>query len=195
MQPWVIMPDRLKIALEQGVIRGVETSESRIQPNICFGDMATKQIRRLVLRKVCLQAVQRFKQSINVRVVCLLRGGKSTLVDPIVDGVVDPLIHSVNVLYFFVRKKRLGTLAQRRVDEGVKGCVEHTNNLRRLITDDCLALAIPQCRDRVATLIGGISLVIELRVLCEPVERVAGLGALGTIIKPGIESVAGYPII
>lgn len=112
----------------------------------------------------------------NVGVICLLSECKAALVDSVVHSVVHPLVHGLNVFLFVARKKRFGDLAQGWINKGIEGSVEHANNLRGLVIDNGLMLAIPQSGDCIASLVSRVGFMIELGVFCEAIKRVAWLG-------------------
>lgn len=43
VDPWIIMSDHLQVALEQVMVRDIESRNRRIQPDICFGEVLAKQ--------------------------------------------------------------------------------------------------------------------------------------------------------
>lgn len=137
------MSNHFQVALENREIGHVESSEGGIQSDIGLGDMVAEQVDRLSGGEMGLQTIKRLKQCIHIGVVCLLGGCKAALVDPVIDSIVNPLVHVLNVVLFVARQKWLGGLAQGWIDEGIKGRVEHADDLRRLIVDDRLALAVP----------------------------------------------------
>lgn len=143
MQSWIIVSNHFQIALEKREIRHVEPSECGIQSYIRFRDMISEQIGRLSGGKMRLQTVKRLEQSMHIGVVCLLGGRKATLVDSIVNGTVHPFVHGLDIFCFVARKERFRGLAHGWIDEGIESSVEHADNLRGLIVNDGLALAVP----------------------------------------------------
>ena len=98
IQSRVIIPDYLQVALEDIVVGHIETDHGRVQADICFRDIFSEKERPMAgLAKVFLQPVERFKEREEVRFVRFLVGSEPSLVHPVVDGVVDPVVHFVDL--------------------------------------------------------------------------------------------------
>src|SRR5690242_20023335 len=93
------MSNHLEVAHEDRMISGVEADEGCKQSDVGFGDMRAKQV-RLVSRgaEVRFQTVKRGKEGVDVGVIRLLARGEAALVDPMIDGIVNPLVHLINLL-------------------------------------------------------------------------------------------------
>ena len=194
MYPRIPIPNRPQITVKKRIIPHIKPDNGGIQPNIRLGDMVSEQkIRPLALislGEMLLNPIQRLKDAVDVLVVCLLRGGEACLVDAVVQHVVDPFVHGVDSGAVLRGVERLGGLAQGGLDQAVEGCVQHADYLRGLVVHDRLALLVPERGHRETPRIVWVGFEVELRVLCEAVERVDGVGAFAAVVDP-VERVKG----
>ena len=188
MQPRVVVPDHLQVALEQRMIGDVEAGQGGVEPDVGLGDVVAEQVRGLARGEVGLEAVEAGEEGVHVGVVGGLGGGEAALVDAVVDGVVDPGVHGVDVGAVRFGEEGSCGFAQPRGDEGVEGGVEHADDLGGLVVDDGFALAVPEGRDGVAARVVRVGFVVELGVLGEAVEGVVRRGAGGGVVEPGKRS-------
>lgn len=70
VQTRVVSSNHFDIALEQGIVRGIEPDDRGIQENISLGHVATKQVWMMFwARKVMFESVQRLEEFGNVLVI------------------------------------------------------------------------------------------------------------------------------
>lgn len=164
-----IFGQSLLVGLEVDDVDGVETNESGEEANVSLGDGGTSEVAGL--GEDGLDLVQMIEQSVESLLVSLLRLGKSAAVDTVVDVGVDPGVQLVDL-----RAKGLGVQVERRVlRQVVELIVEHANDLRRLVVHDALGLLVIKDGDSVVSLVGGVSLFVNL---ANPLEAVDGVGEL-----------------
>ena len=154
---WIAVTDVAEVALEDGHIGGIEADHRRVESDIGLGEMLPEE-KRLV-RRVCemlLNAVQRREKRVDVGIVCLLGGGEADLVDAIVDSVVDPVIHGINLgskAFRIEPTPKLVDFAMLRVEKGVERGVEHANDFGGFIINNGVLLLVPKGRDCVAAFV------------------------------------------
>lgn len=153
MQPRILIPDHPQVTLEYRKICNIEPDQRRKEPYVRFGDMITEEVRAVVwLSEVLFQAIKRCEDRVHVLFVRFLSGSETGLVDPVVDGVIDPVIHSFDV---FAKVRRedaflaFGRFAQTLWDESIKLGVEHSDNFAGLIADNGLCKLYQHLRDTV----------------------------------------------
>jgi hypothetical protein len=93
MQPRILKPNHLEIALEDRHIRNVEAHNCWIQPYICFGDVLAEEVRCPALAQVFLESVQGGEDGVHVLEVGGLGCREAGLVHAVVEVVVDPCVH------------------------------------------------------------------------------------------------------
>lgn len=146
--------------------------------------------------EMCLYAVKRGKQWVDVSVVGFLGCSETTLVDAIVDRMVHPFVHSIDLgskmlrietlsLLVCLTKLRLNQIAgkdQLRIAISVDTlgqvyllelCEEHANNLTRLIVDNRFGLFIPKSGNSVSPSVIRISLQVELFETNKSIQRIS----------------------
>lgn len=92
------MSDHLQVAAEDEVVGYIEPTNGRVQSDVRLRDILPKQVWLMAwLCQMLLNAVQGLEQWIHIRVISLLRCGESGFVHSIVNLVIHPLIHCVNL--------------------------------------------------------------------------------------------------
>ena len=189
-QPWIVVTDHLQVALEDVDIGHVESDHRGIKANVRLGDVLAKEVRRVTrLAQVLLQPVQRFEKREEVCFVHFLRRGKADLVDAVVDRVVNPLVHLVNLLtqvFGTEAAAGLGRLAQVLGQQVVEFGVEHADDLAALVVDDRLGLLIPERRDREAADVVWVGFAVQVAEGGEAVEWVFWGGAVAAVEDPAV---------
>mmetsp|Transcript_4811 Transcript_4811/g.11500 ORF Transcript_4811/g.11500 Transcript_4811/m.11500 type:complete len:298 (-) Transcript_4811:354-1247(-) len=138
-----ILLNALAIALEVDDIDRVEPHKRHVQLEIHPSEGVATQIP--LLGQNALSLLKAGKELVVRILVCLLRLGKTTSVDSVVDIVVDERVEILHLL-----GQTLGEKVEGRVlGELVEALVEHQNYLRRLVANNGLLLLVPQNRDRV----------------------------------------------
>ena len=182
------MPYHLQIAHEDIVVSNIEPNQRRIQPDISFSDVVPKQVRRMTrLTKVRLQPIQGLKQRYQIVFVRRLRGRKAGLVDPIIDRMINPIIHRIDLAAQSLGVEapaRLRALTQVLRQQAVKSRIEHPKDLATLIADNRLRLLVPQRRHGKPTHILRVGLVVQLAQLREAIQRVFRIRAMSSREQP-----------
>ena len=98
MKVRVLVPNHFQIALENGEIRNIKSDQGRVQPDVRFRDVLSEQVGLVTWAiEVFLQPIERFENWIDVSLVGFLCRRKTRFVNTIVDGVIDPFVHLVNL--------------------------------------------------------------------------------------------------
>ena len=98
-QPRVIVTDHFQVAHEDVDVRDVEADQSRVEADICLGELFSEKVRRVAgLPQVLLESVQGVEQRVEIGFIGFLRCRKARLIDAIVNRVIDPLVHLVDLL-------------------------------------------------------------------------------------------------
>lgn len=141
------MADHLEVAIEYVIVRDVEAGKGCVKPNVGLGDVLAKQVGLMCgVCEMSFEPVKGFEQRVHICVVGLLRHGKSTLVYAVIDSVVDPFVHFVNLFAQMLRVEAaagLVGLAQVGLKELVKAVIQHANDLAGLIVYDGVRLLVP----------------------------------------------------
>ena len=189
-QPRVVMPYHLQIAHEDVVVGDVEPDEGRIQPDVRLRDVLPEQIRTMPrFAEVPFQPIQGLEQRIQIRFVRVLRRREAGLVDAVVDGVVDPLVHGVDLrpqLRGVEAAARQPVFAQVLGEQGVERGVEDADDLGALVVDDGLRPLVPQRRHRVPALVPRVRLLVQVLHPGEAVQRVLRVGAVPAGEEPSV---------
>jgi hypothetical protein len=111
VNPWVVVADHSDVALEEGVICCIKTNDAGEESKVCFSYVVSKEVRVMArLRQVCFQAIEAVENTMYGFVVRFLRFCKSCSVDAVVDHIVDPLVHLLDVGLQVGRKQASITL-------------------------------------------------------------------------------------
>ncbi len=141
------MADHLEIAGEDSVIRDIEARECSVEANVSFCNVLAKEVGLVGRRgEVGFEAVKGFEEGVDSGVVGLLGSCEAALVDTIVDGVVDPLVHLVDLLKQVIGEEaaaRLVGFAEVWLEERVEGGVEHADDFGGFVVYDREKLLIP----------------------------------------------------
>lgn len=128
----------------------VKSGDGRVQSDICFRDVRAEEERSAMacgwIAQVCFYSVEGFKQWIHIRIVRFLTCCKTAFIHAVVDGIVNPIIHFVNLGPEMFRIESFALLVSFTIhwfDQIVKFCIQHPDNLRRLVVDDGLGLLVP----------------------------------------------------
>ena len=187
-QPRVVVPDHLQIAHEDVVVGDVEPDQGGVQPDVRFGDVRAEQVRVVPwLPEVCFQAIQRFEERIQVRFIGLLGRCEASLVHAVVNRVVDPLVHLINLPSQPLRIKPAPGLllfAQMLGQQGVEFGIEHADDLAALVVHNRLRLLVPQRGHGEAPFVPRIGLLVQLLHLREAVQRVLLVRAVAAGEEP-----------
>jgi hypothetical protein len=190
VNPRIIVPDHLVIALEDGVIRDVEAHDGRVQSNIGLGDLLSEQVRLVLgIGEMGLDAVEGFEQLVHIRLVGGLRGREAGLVNSVVDRVVYPGVHLIDVdpeLLRVIASSRAVHLTQLGGQQLIKCTVEHPDDLAALVVDDGLFLLVPQHGYGVAARVGRVRFEVQVLQVLEAVERILVGGSIFPGKKPAI---------
>mmetsp|Transcript_16060 Transcript_16060/g.38552 ORF Transcript_16060/g.38552 Transcript_16060/m.38552 type:complete len:292 (-) Transcript_16060:451-1326(-) len=159
----VVMSDGLVGAFEMCMIHGIEAVTCREETNVCFGENISGQ------KLLCLQngfhSVHALKKCVHGLFVGPLCGGKSSLIDAIVDIWKDPFVQAIN--FFLTTFGIEGSARCRR--KLIKSFVEHAHDFGTFIIHDGVFDLIPKERDGKTKLVIGIRLEVdfldELRVI------------------------------
>ena len=127
------------VTLKVGDIDRIKANQRRPQADIRFRQTIARQI--AVLAEDLLQTLKRFKDFSNRFVVGFLAGGKTGLVNAVINVVVNP---AVQLIDFVSQLNRIVIPGARAM--GVEGGVEHADDLRRFIADNRLVFLVPQNR-------------------------------------------------
>jgi len=140
MKVRVFVPNHFQIALENGEIRNIKSDQGRVQPDVRFRDVLSEQVGLVTwASEVFLQPIERFENRIDVSLVGFLCRRKTRFVNTIVDGVIDPFVHLVNLRSKVIGQEAsfaLGFLASFTGKKVVEGGVEHTNDFAAFIVDN-----------------------------------------------------------
>lgn len=140
--------------------------------------MVAKQVWLLVLGKNALQPVEGLKQGVEVGLVSLLAGREPGLVHAVVDGIVHPLVHPLNLAPQSLGEDAaalllLCALAQVLREEVVELGIEHADDLGALVVHHGVRLLVPKHRNGVAALEVRVGVLVQLLDLGEArVQRV-----------------------
>jgi len=91
------------------------------------------------ISKVFLQPVERFEDRVDVGFVSFLCGGKPGFVNAVVDGVIDPFVHLINLRSKVIGQEAcfaLGLFAPFTGKKMVEGGVEHADDFTAFVVDD-----------------------------------------------------------
>lgn len=190
MNPRVIMPNHLQITLEDHIIRHIEPRNGRIQPDIRLCDVLSEQIGLMAgLAQMGFYLVQCFEERVDVRIIRFLGRCEARLVDPVVDSVIDPFVHGVDLLsqmFGIEAPTRTISFSKLRWKELVEFGIEHPNDLAAFVVHNRLFLLIPQCWHGVSARVIWVSFEVEVFQVLEPVYRVFLVRALATGEKPPV---------
>ena len=125
------------------------------------------------LAQMCFDFVKVLEQWVEIRIIRFLCGGKASLVDTVVDFVVDPFVHSINFGAQVLRVEsaaRLVDLAKVLGEQVVKFAIEHADDFAGLVVDNSLLFLVPQARYSIATVIVRVCFKVELFKRAEAVS-------------------------
>lgn len=135
MEIRISAPDIPQITLEMLNVHGVEPDDGDKQSDIHLGQAFPEPVRSGRGSEMRLGSVQRLEESDDIPLVGLLRGREARFVHPVVDEVILPPIHFVNlppqILGIQIQRSLLGV-----VDEVVELGVEHPQDLAALVVDN-----------------------------------------------------------
>ena len=191
------MSNHHQIALEDIVIRNIEPDEGGIQANVCIGHevaeqvLASSSIIPLPEGKMPFQPVQALEQYDQMLFVRFLCSCKATLVHSIVDCIVNPLVHLIDLFSQFLRIKprpvtRLTALPDILWQEIVELGVEHPNDLAALVVHDRLGLLVPQDGHGEAATVLRVRFQVQLTQLLESVKRIFCIAAMAAREQPPV---------
>lgn len=136
----IFIPNHLQIALENGEICNIKSDQRRVQPDVRFRDILSEQIRLMAwISEVFLQPVERFENRIDVGVIGFLCRREARFVNTIVDSVIDPFVHLVNLRSKVIGQEAcfsLGFFAPFARKKIVEAGIEHTDDFAAFIVDN-----------------------------------------------------------
>lgn len=103
---------------------------------------------------------------------------EATFIHAVVDSVVDPFVHIINLFPEIFRQEAstwFVGFAEVRLEKGVEGGIEHSDDLGGLVVDNGVELFVPQYWHCVASNVVWVGLEVELLEGCEAVERVCSV--------------------
>ena len=175
----VVHTNGFEVAEEDSMVGCVKAGERCVKTNVGLCDMGAEKERSAVaglcIGKVSLKAIETSEQREDVRVVGFLTCREAAFIDAIVDCVVYPFVHCVNLGAKMFRVESLAVLvsfAEAWLDEVVKFRVHHPNDFAGFVVDNSLSLAIPKGWHSVPANVVWVSLEIELLEASESVERI-----------------------
>ena len=133
------------------------------------------------------QPIQTLKERIEILLISRLRGRKPTFIHPIINLLINPLIHLVNPSPQPLRVKsspRSIPLPHLLRQQRIKLRIKHPYNLTTLITHNRLFLLIPQTRYQIPTLILRIRFFIQRLQRSKAVKGVSGRAAMVACEEP-----------
>lgn len=164
----VVMSDGFVGAFEMGMIHGIEAVTCREETNVGFGENISGQ------KLLCLQngfhSVHSFEKCVHSLFVGPLCGGKSSLIDAIVDVWKDPFIQAIN---FFLKTFGVEGGARRR-RKLIESFVEHAHDFGTFIIHNGVFHLIPKERDGETKLVIGIRLEVDFLDELRVIDRVFG---------------------
>lgn len=182
MKVRVSTADVANIALEVLDVYRVEADDGGEKADISLSQPITKVKWTFRFFKVRLRMVEGLEQGVDVFLVGLLCSGsrsvsdasiekidircKARLIHAVVDVVVSPFIrlHDLSLQVFGKQVNSLVLLRQ----EMVECCVEHPDDLARLVGHDAVLLDIIQCRNRESAFIILVDLEVDVAKMSEP---------------------------
>ncbi|KAB8295941.1 hypothetical protein EYC80_008761 [Monilinia laxa] len=93
VQERVVVTDHPEVALEQGVVGGVEAGDGGVEPDVCVCDVGTEEEGGVGGGEVGFETVEGGEERVDGFVVGGLGAGEAAFVDAVVDGGVDPGVH------------------------------------------------------------------------------------------------------
>jgi hypothetical protein len=139
--------------------------------------MITEQVLLTASAQMLFDLVHCGKQRIHVLVVRGLCRGEAGLVDSVIDQMVHPLVHLVDVAAEGGRVEtpaRSVSLLQLRRQQVIEFGIHHADNLAALVVHDGFGLGIPEHGDGIAACIRRVGFEIELLEEPEAIERLEG---------------------
>ena len=133
-----VFTHRLRVTLEIDCVNFVIPYESLEEPDIRQGERVPSQ--ELCLCKMLVKLFHVCSIVLNRKIISFLRPGKPTLVDPIVDMIVDPAIYGVHL---FLKGLRCQVKSRVR-SPFVELAIEHPDYFRGLVAHDRLKLFVPE---------------------------------------------------
>lgn len=132
---WVVLSNGFEVAEEDSVVGWVEAGDCGVQPDVGFCDMRAEEEGTAVagdrIGEVSLETIKGLEKWVNICIESFLSGCEATLVDTIVDCVVDPFVHLVNLLAEMFWVEAFAVLSRftvLRVDQVIELGVEHSND-------------------------------------------------------------------
>ena len=138
-----------------------------------------------------LQSIQGVEQGVQIRFVRFLRGCETCLVHPVVDRMVHPLIHGINLRAQMFRIKpspRVIRLSKLLGQQRIKLLKKHANDLTTLITHNRLFFLIPQRRHQIFPFVIRIGFPVQLAQIGEAIQGILGRGAVTPREQPAFFS-------
>lgn len=165
---WVVSDD----GSEKPVCQLRQRAKEVDSPDIGFGQLtADKEFPSIT--QDTFQLVQSLCQGGKGSLVRFLSSGESSLVNPIIDIIVDPFIDFVNLFPQVLGVKiqiLLLAIGQNRVESSV----QIPDNFTRLVTDDSIVLSVPQSGDSKSSIVARFGLSVDLVQVVESEEMVFG---------------------
>src|SRR3954462_11412915 len=84
-----LVTDHLDITLKMLDVNRIEANDSREQPDVSFSERFSEEIWSVRLLQDLFETVEGFEELVDSLLICLLSCGKPTLVDSIVDSVLN----------------------------------------------------------------------------------------------------------
>src|ERR1700753_60249 len=119
------------------MVRNIKPDHGGVQTNVRLRNIASKEI--WLVRRICkmlLHTVQGLEERKDMALVRFLTGREACFVDAIVDRVVHPIVHGIDVVSKMDWKKTcfpFGLLALSFREKRIEGVVEHPNDFAALV--------------------------------------------------------------
>mmetsp|Transcript_4782 Transcript_4782/g.10540 ORF Transcript_4782/g.10540 Transcript_4782/m.10540 type:complete len:204 (+) Transcript_4782:51-662(+) len=139
----VVVLDGPLVRLEVDDVDLVKADEGHEEPKIHPSELAASDVALLRQNRFCL--VQVLKEALHCLIISLLRLGKATSVDAIVDVMVDPLVGSLGSVCQVSREE----VEVSRLCPLLELAVEHLEDFGRLVVDNDALLLVPEHWGRV----------------------------------------------
>ncbi|KAH3671742.1 hypothetical protein OGAPHI_000447 [Ogataea philodendri] len=171
VQVRILISDHLQVTLEVLDVDRIETDNCSIQSHIGLGEMISCEVMltgMMPFLQDLLYFVQVLKQSGHLFFVNLLFGGESGLVDTIVNGWVNPIVQSLNLLLQVSREDV--DLSVLLVQQRVESRIEDSDDLGRFVIDNCLSLGVPEHRNGKSSIVVLVCFVVQLTQPLVPID-------------------------
>ena len=162
-----IVRDPADVALEMAVIDRIEADQRGPQPDIRLGEPPADQ--PLLPLQPLLQRVELGEQRHHRRLIGMLRGRETGLVNSVVDAVVDLLVDRIDLVAMRLRIEI--EIVRAAV---IEGAAQHAEDIRALIVDDGAGLLVPQHRHGDMARIIGFRRGVDLVQIARAHQRFGG---------------------